>query len=304
MEYIVLDMEWNTHPAESGPIREPFPFDSEIVEIGAVKLNEKFQPIDEFKILICPVFYPQMRGYLQKLTHIGQSMLENAAGFPEAYQAFRSWCGEDCGFCTWGPDDIPVLLDNLLMHHMPTENIPVCFDLQRIFGHEVMMDDRQHSLDEAVRMLNETADRAHDALHDARNTVRVCMHMDPELYLDEYALTYAGYAAERLSGRTEGKLFRNPDEADADTELNTLTCPYCGGECESGERVTVKSGALIRSAECPEGDVFLLKYRRKWIRGGGLRLSRTVLGMNDDWWEIYQNALDDAAERRDGHIPE
>ena len=38
---IVLDLEWNQPLDAGGAIREPFFFDSEIIEIGALKLREK-----------------------------------------------------------------------------------------------------------------------------------------------------------------------------------------------------------------------------------------------------------------------
>ena len=60
MNYIVLDFEWNQPLTEQDTITDPFPFDSEIIEIGAVKLDENFAAVGEFKTLIRPQFYPHM----------------------------------------------------------------------------------------------------------------------------------------------------------------------------------------------------------------------------------------------------
>ena len=49
MNYIVLDLEWNQPLTEQDTITDPFPFDSEIIEIGAVKLDENFAAVEEFK---------------------------------------------------------------------------------------------------------------------------------------------------------------------------------------------------------------------------------------------------------------
>ena len=111
--YIVLDLEWNQPLNPDSAIREPFFFDSEIIEIGALKLNEQFEIVDEFKTFIKPVFYPVMNGDVVRLTKIRPQELEGAPDFPAAYRAFRDWCGEECCLCAWGTDDIPVLLDNL-----------------------------------------------------------------------------------------------------------------------------------------------------------------------------------------------
>ena len=86
---IVLDLEWNQPLDAGGAIREPFFFDSEIIEIGALKLNEQFEIVDEFKTFIKPVFYPVMNGDVVRLTKIRPQELEKAPDFPAAYAAFR-----------------------------------------------------------------------------------------------------------------------------------------------------------------------------------------------------------------------
>ena len=149
---IVLDLEWNQPLDAGGAIREPFFFDSEIIEIGALKLNAQLEVVDEFKTFIRPAFYPVMNGDVVRLTKIRPQELEGAPDFPAAYRAFRDWCGEECCLCAWGTDDIPVLLDNLIMHGLETEDFP-CYDLQRIFGHEILREERQCSLERAMELL-------------------------------------------------------------------------------------------------------------------------------------------------------
>ena len=150
--YIVLDLEWNQPMPGQETITQPFRFDSEIIEIGALKLNNRFEEVSEFKSFVRPVFYPAMNGHVVQLTKIRPQELEKAPDFPAAYAAFRDWCGEDCCLCTWGPDDLPVLMDNLLMHGLDA-TLPDGYDLQRIFGHEIMRDDRQCSLERAMELL-------------------------------------------------------------------------------------------------------------------------------------------------------
>ena len=102
--YIVLDLEWNQPMPGQETITQPFRFDSEIIEIGALKLNNRFEEVSEFKSFVRPVFYPAMNGHVVQLTKIRPQELEKAPDFPAAYAAFRDWCGEDCCLCTWGPD--------------------------------------------------------------------------------------------------------------------------------------------------------------------------------------------------------
>ena len=56
--YIVLDLEWNQPLDRDSTIREPFFFDSEIIEIGALRLNERFGRPAASKPLSGPDFIP------------------------------------------------------------------------------------------------------------------------------------------------------------------------------------------------------------------------------------------------------
>jgi len=54
--YIVLDLEWNQSVGGKEETVEHLPF--EIIEIGAVKLNEALEEVGEFKRLIGLGFIP------------------------------------------------------------------------------------------------------------------------------------------------------------------------------------------------------------------------------------------------------
>lgn len=250
--YIVLDLEWNQPMSGQETITRPFRFDSEIIEIGALKLNNRFEEMSEFKSFVRPVFYPSMNGHVVQLTKIRPQELEKAPDFPAAYAAFRDWCGEYCCLCTWGPDDLPVLMDNLLMHGLDAA-LPDGYDLQRIFGHEIMRDDRQCSLERAMELLRLKPDRAHDALNDARNTVRVCGSMDLERCMEEYCLRYVGYGPDRLAGRVGGLPYPDLPAAQADPQLTVLTCPYCGQPLTLGEWTRKDGNTMLAYARCNEG---------------------------------------------------
>lgn len=289
MHYIVLDFEWNQPLSEKEMIMEPFPFDSEIIEIGAVKLDESFHSVDEFKTFIRPQFYPHMSNAVVQLTKIRPQELEKAPSFPEAFDAFINWCGDDCALCSWGPDDIPVLLDNMLLHGIPIEPFPYCYDLQRIFARELLRENRQCSLSDAVKMLKLPADRAHDALNDTRNTVRVCERMDLAGCIDEYRTAFVGYGADRKNRLISGLIYPSLDAALADTRVNAVTCPYCG------EQVALtlspqEGNTLFGYGVCREGDEFLARIQHYRQAGNARKVKRIVYEMSDDLWDTYQQA--------------
>ena len=58
MNYIVLDLEWNQCPTGKENENELIPF--EIIEIGAVKLNENLKEIDRFREVVRPQVYKKL----------------------------------------------------------------------------------------------------------------------------------------------------------------------------------------------------------------------------------------------------
>ena len=60
MKYIVLDMEWNRPKCRCKLIKQPIVLHGEIIQIGAVMLNEKLEEIGDFEVKIKPIFYKKM----------------------------------------------------------------------------------------------------------------------------------------------------------------------------------------------------------------------------------------------------
>ena len=58
MQYIVLDLEWNQCPEGKEKENKRLPF--EIIEIGAMKLNEEYQVISNYHSLIKPAIYQEI----------------------------------------------------------------------------------------------------------------------------------------------------------------------------------------------------------------------------------------------------
>ena len=65
MKYIVFDLEWNQGYSSKEESYKSLPF--EIIEIGAVKLDESFNIIDSFHRIIKPVVYTELFKYTREL---------------------------------------------------------------------------------------------------------------------------------------------------------------------------------------------------------------------------------------------
>lgn len=74
MEYIVLDLEWNQSNTGKEDAVEKLPF--EIIEIGAIKLNNERVMVSEFNELVKPQVYHEMHKITSKLIHIQMQELE------------------------------------------------------------------------------------------------------------------------------------------------------------------------------------------------------------------------------------
>ncbi|MCM1114385.1 MAG: exonuclease domain-containing protein [Clostridium sp.] len=109
MNYIVFDLEWNN--AYNYKLNKGI---NEIIEIGAIKLNDSFEVIDTFKQLIKPAISKKLGSRFQNLTHITMEEIKaNGAPFEEAFHNFARWCGEgEPVFLSWSTSDLYVLADN------------------------------------------------------------------------------------------------------------------------------------------------------------------------------------------------
>ena len=100
MNIIVMDLEWNQNPEARKEKNSDKPM-FEIIEIGAVKLNENYEITDKFSKLIKPQLYHIMHKITTDLIHIQMKELKKEKYFPEIFKEFMDWCGEDIIFATW-----------------------------------------------------------------------------------------------------------------------------------------------------------------------------------------------------------
>ncbi len=128
----------------------PIHLRGEIIEIGAVKLNEDMTPGEEFKIDVKPVYFKRMHYKVKKLTGFDRERLAAGVSFPEALAQFRAWCGDDVTFLTWGCDDQGILEQNIIIHDLDWDWIAGWINLQLIYNLQTDGDRNQKSLATAM----------------------------------------------------------------------------------------------------------------------------------------------------------
>lgn len=291
MNYIIFDLEWNQSPVETAVVTEPVYLAGEIIEIGAVKLNDAFEQVDELRLYIKPQYYTKMHRRIASLTGIHDRDLQSkGVPFPEAFAAFMDWCGGDFAYMTWSMSDMPALIDNMCLHGFDTTDLPVCYDIQRVFGREIMRSDTRYSLDTAISILHEKGDTAHDALHDARNTAKVCAHLDLDEYLDEYGAKV--FVPEPYCQR-----FDSREEALASDYLSDFLCPWCEETIAWEDRLPWEHGALAAAGICAQEDEFLALLTCALAPGGECYAKTLIYEMSDDLWDLYQDRKESSASR-------
>ncbi len=277
MQYIVLDLEWNQPYSKERAVRlaSGRPLMSEIIQIGAVRVDGDKQIRDHFLSAVAPRFYRELHYKVRQLTGLSGRQLKKGPSLREAAEALRAWCGEDFAFVTWSNMDIPILLENLQLHGLDSSWVGAWYDLQQIFNAQTGSGSGQKSLSFALEQLQLPMDAPfHDALNDAYATARICQKLDiergireyytrsflPENQLHQDALGHQMSAYMTFSGpATREQLMREPS-------ARLLFCPVCGRELEPESCEQTSEDASNVWTACPEHGRFLFKVRLKSMK--------------------------------------
>ncbi len=137
MEFIILDNEWNTtYRKINGKCF------NELIEIGAVKLDENLNEISRFSVLIRSTFTKKLSSRFQRLTNITtEEMQKNGMTFKEAVSLYSEWAGNEAITLTWSNSDLYVLLENFRLR-FGIDRIPFIgkyIDLQKYTQNEMIL---------------------------------------------------------------------------------------------------------------------------------------------------------------------
>lgn len=193
MNYIIYDLEFNQrYPKEAELISNninTYPF--EIIQIGAIKLNESLEIIDTFNSLIKPTMYPIIHPFIEELTNITNLKVSSCKLFKEVYNDFLTFIGTDDNiFCVWGTTDLKELFKTLEFYDIPYNLGPKKYiDIQSYASKYFNIPSGSKiGLKNATALLNiENPLEFHDAFNDAYYTAKIFMEIynkdiKPEYY--------------------------------------------------------------------------------------------------------------------------
>lgn len=291
MNYIILDMEWNQALSREKMVHTPITLRGEIIQIGAVKTNERFELIDKTRIAVRPMYYKIMNRHVEKITGITSAALKCGETFPQAFRRFHAWCGEEFRFVTWGFDDISMLAENLELHGMNSEFGADYINLQLIFNSQVDAERVQWSLSDAMERLGIPVDaQAHDALNDAWFTYEVCRKLDMEKGLRDYPALSAGIrTALRKDVITNVKSCRKMLN---DGRIRAIPCPSCENELTAREWLIYGGGKRTTIAACPVHGDFLVKMTSRKVSDDDWTMTRTLYSADEAALESYAKKLE------------
>ncbi|MDO4535776.1 MAG: 3'-5' exonuclease [Clostridium perfringens] len=172
INYVVFDLEFN----QSSEDKDHRLLNFEIIQIGAVKLDDNFNIIDKFNKLVKPSVNLNLHPYVKDLLNIDEDLLKISNTFPFVFNDFIKLLDKDTVFVVWGKDDIKILLKNANFHKLSTSNLPTLYiDIQsygnRYFG---LKKGLKIGLKKAVELLEiENTNEFHDAYYDALCTAKV-----------------------------------------------------------------------------------------------------------------------------------
>ena len=305
MDFIVLDMEWNQPWPGSPSAKKVLPVQvrGEIIQIGAVRVTEDQQVADEFQVMIRPKYYRHLNRRVSKLTGIKESRLkEEGIPMPEAMDKFRSWCGEDIVFLTWGFDDIGILRENLQLYGLPTDWTGKWYNAQMIFNAQTDGSSAQKALKTALEIFGiEPTRPAHDALGDAYHTALICARLDLKRGMQEYEQALKshenGFHGAELPGCIARKVFY--DYADKRAALSSMAgekneCPHCGRKMLGSRWFSQPGHRYMDLATCPEHGKFLIRVRLSAQPNGMVRVSRLTYEATSEAAQAYARRAEKA----------
>ena len=201
--YVVLDMEMCRIPRLFRG--QPLPLKQEVIQIGAVLVDENMAVRDSFITYVKPE-----KGVIDKtinrLTGISQKDLTGAPDIQTAFYAMLDWMPEDAVIVSWSESDLAQLQNEFSVKGIEIPRFDryseSWIDCQKTFS-EKMHTEKVYRLSEALSITDiYYEDGAHDALVDAKNTAQLFIKMstEKELKLSKYYACVNTYFAEGSAG--------------------------------------------------------------------------------------------------------
>ncbi len=229
MNYIIFDLEWN-----SAYFHKEKRFLNEIIQIGAVKLNSKFNIIDKFEVTIRSSITKKLSNRFINLTSISNEQMLNGVSLSTAFDMYNKWCGKDILTMSWSNSDLYAIIENsnALLKGKKTLYLEKYLDLQTFVQNELKISGfditNQISLNSAAEILNISVDGFY--LHTALDDSEVCSLLLKSTYNKErFEKLIKDATKPEFYARLTFKPYylSNPNDSKIDKAYFRFLCPKC-----------------------------------------------------------------------------
>ena len=190
--YVIVDLEMCN--VSQGHKRDVYPWKNEVIQIGAVLVNESLEIVGEFQTLVMPE-YGAIDTFIERLTGISRKDVTGAPRFAQAIEMFLEWLPVDAILVSWSDNDQRQLRREMESKGVSSDRMNGYFetwlDIQQTFG-ERMEAHKLYKLSEALIIADVDFESGeHDALVDAKNTALLFIKLqsETELKLNPYYTT-------------------------------------------------------------------------------------------------------------------
>lgn len=189
MNYLVIDLEMCNVPKHYRGVR--YPYANEIIQVGAVLLDENFERIATMDQYVRPV-HGVLDNFITELTGIENSQLKHAPLLEEALLHMLDWLGDrEYKVYEWSNTDRSQLKHEITVKHIEDDRIDDFLqperwvDYQKAYGKRFGFE-RAVSLEHALISCDiDQEGRLHNGLDDALNTGKLIrlLETNPEFEL-------------------------------------------------------------------------------------------------------------------------
>ena len=249
MTYIILDLEFN-----GAFSKRHHRFFNEIIEFGAVKLDEKLNMVDTFSQLVKPQISKKLNSHVSQLTHIKMNELNECNNtFTHVLSKFKKFLGDGV-LLSWGVSDILVLMENY-RYFYGEETLPF---LQSYCNLQTYCEDaldyhdrsRQMGLSACAELIGIgfEDDSLHRALTDAELT-SLCFQ---KLYDPERFARHVDLCDERFYQKITFKNYNIYDIRDPNVNKKEMffNCDQCGRKARRRSKWRVKNKTFRAKFRC------------------------------------------------------
>ena len=305
MKYIMLDLEWNQAYAQKAIAvqkRLSARLRGEVIQIGAVMLDEEMNFCGSYSVLVKPKYFCKIHRHVMLLTGITQEMMDSGTPLESAIVKFREWCGDDFAFFTWGPDDIPMLKENLAVCDVNSEWLDSFFDLQPIFNAQTDGQKQQRSLEYAMEHFGiEQTLPSHDALNDAYFTALVAQKLDLKKGMAQYHSADEDYIFDETYGDSNiGEDGYVEISEFFEEEKSSIThCPKCNSLLsDKHSTLHCKGRRYLTLFNCEQHGPIFLQIKMQKNFDETWRARKTVLLANENEISEYLGRLEESEIKR------